>query len=552
MATLDYANIPAGATRLRSSPNKPTSRASADIRPAPTVFTSLPNPSPPHTPRHRNQMSLPAAPASPAMGFFPQLLLSAALPGIPAPEEGSPPGNSAPGATNPRQKLEPEKYTLLSTKDPLSLPIMTNNFKRFVSKIGPVFWLQDRGEEILLWKRGWKVTSTWMALYAFLCYYPKFILMLPHAAAIAIILATYPYPKSGEPFAASASSSPGQDTTAQPAPEGSIPWQANIQAIQNLMGVVSDAFEACEPYVHHVVLSPAHFKDTPTAATKPSSLSSPKPTQLVSPYTPHVLTLLVCTFPILAFIVALPSFPIRETCLVAGLSPFVATHPRVQGLFPYILPVIQRAAPLIVARARLAHGRLLELASMLKLVKKREPSKPSNEPSKPAAMVIQRMIDNDRLTDKTWNSEIAEVDLWENERLDSLIQHDPHAITQTSPWSKSHLKPGERAAWTRGRDGWNGVGTSGMASGIEASGEVSSNLTFSLAPGWSFVETEDWRKDLTGEWSGVGADEDGWVYSNDSWLGPRPSPYSAGGGSATRRRRWTRRVWYDPELAKQT
>ncbi|KAH6893636.1 hypothetical protein BKA70DRAFT_833797 [Coprinopsis sp. MPI-PUGE-AT-0042] len=371
---------------------------------------------------------------------------------------------------------------------------MTNNFKRFVSKIGLYSGFKTVERRSLLWKRGWKVTSTWMALYAFLCYYPKFILMLPHAAAIAIILATYPYPKSGEPFAASASSSPGQDTRHNLRQKVPYLGRPTFKLSRTLWVVVSDAFEACEPYVHHVVLSPAHFNDTPTAATKPSSLSSPKPTQLVSPYTPHVLTLLVCTFPILAFIVALPSFPIRETCLVAGLSPFVATHPRVQGLFPYILPVIQRAAPLIVARARLAHGRLLELASMLKLVKKREPSKPSNEPSKPAAMVIQRMIDNDRLTDKTWNSEIAEVDLWENERLDSLIQHDPHAITQTSPWSKSHLKPGERAAWTRGRDGWNGVGTSGMASGIEASGEVS-NLTFSLAPGWSFVETEDWRKD---------------------------------------------------------
>ena len=36
----------------------------------------------------------------------------------------------------------------------------------------------------------------------------------------------------------------------------------------------------------------------------------------------------------------------------------------------------------------------------------------------------------------------------------------------------------------------------------------SSNLTFSLAPGWLFVETEDWRPDLEGTWiSNVGADE---------------------------------------------
>lgn len=69
--------------------------------------------------------------------------------------------------TSPTSKKE--KTTLLSSKDPLSLPIMTNNFKRFVAKVGPVFWFQDRVEEILFWKRGWKHTTTWMALYAFLC-----------------------------------------------------------------------------------------------------------------------------------------------------------------------------------------------------------------------------------------------------------------------------------------------------------------------------------------------------------------------------------------------
>ena len=36
----------------------------------------------------------------------------------------------------------------------------------------------------------------------------------------------------------------------------------------------------------------------------------------------------------------------------------------------------------------------------------------------------------------------------------------------------------------------------------------SSNLTFSLAPGWLFVETEDWRPDLEGRWMDpVGTDD---------------------------------------------
>jgi hypothetical protein len=208
--------------------------------------------------------------------------------------------------------------------------------------------------------------------------------------------------------------------TSNPKPHGcSVSHPTILQYPLFLLVCRSDVFAACEPHVHHLVLSPAHFKDTPTAATQPSALSASTPPQPVSPYTPHILTILVCTFPLMAFVVALPAFPIRETCLVAGLAPFVATHPYIQRLLPYTLPLIQRAAPLIAARARLAQARLMELASRLKIAKQRVPTDSPDEPSKPAAMVIQRMIDNDRLTDQTWNSEIAEVELWENERLDS-------------------------------------------------------------------------------------------------------------------------------------
>jgi len=35
----------------------------------------------------------------------------------------------------------------------------------------------------------------------------------------------------------------------------------------------------------------------------------------------------------------------------------------------------------------------------------------------------------------------------------------------------------------------------------------SSNLTFPLEPGWTFVETEDWRVDIEAKWCEVGADD---------------------------------------------
>jgi len=189
-------------------------------------------------------------------------------------------------------------------------------------------------------------------------------------------------------------------------------------------------------------------------------------------------------------------------------------------------------------------------------------------------MVIQRFLDDDRLSDECWNSEMREVELWENERYGGPLPLPSDNHPMASPpatavgaapqkgWNKQNLRNGERSAWTRGRDGWSGVGPGSSSTAVGGSstspggggnvaaseGEVS-NLTFSLAPGWAFVESEDWRKDLQCAWSGCGGDPDGWVYTNDAWLGPRPAPYTSGGGSVTRRRQWIRRVWYDPKRA---
>ena len=168
MATLDYVDVPAAATRLRAA--SISASETNEIRPAPKITTSLPMPSPPQSPqvlrRRASSMSLDSL-TSPTLSFLPQLLLSSSLPSNPL---GSP-GPSTPKPIS-KKKGEPTKPTLLSSKDPLSLPITTNNFKRFVAKVGPVFWLQDRIEEILLWKRGWKVTTVWMIAYALLCMSP--------------------------------------------------------------------------------------------------------------------------------------------------------------------------------------------------------------------------------------------------------------------------------------------------------------------------------------------------------------------------------------------
>ena len=192
MATLDYIDIPVGAMRLRGIPdtiNGKMGQVNNDIRPAAKIMTGLPNPSPPSSPtssKRRGSLSSTSSalsPSSPAISHLPQLLLSSSLP--PSSLNPASPSSSnatpitGPSATPQSSRKKNHSFTLLSSRDPISIPLMTTNFKRFVSVIGPVFWLQDRIEEILLWKRGWLRTTVWMTSYAFLCSF-RFSCILKH------------------------------------------------------------------------------------------------------------------------------------------------------------------------------------------------------------------------------------------------------------------------------------------------------------------------------------------------------------------------------------
>ncbi|KAI0373668.1 hypothetical protein BV20DRAFT_962230 [Pilatotrama ljubarskyi] len=461
MATLDYVEVPPYATRLRSD------QSNHDVRPAPKVITSLPRPE--HSPvRGTTTATTPLSPTKAGSNITSMLLTSAlqlpsnapAVPRMYGVKQGTP--------------------RLLSTRDPLSIPITTTNFRRFVAKSGPIFWLQDRIEEIILWKRSWKYTLVWMAAYAFLCYFPRLVLLIPHVVILGVLLGTHPAIRKGENLDAL----PPKVT--QPAPptqpsEGSAEWLANLQAIQNLMGAVSDAHDFAVIWVPYFTYS--------------------------SPYMATILSIVLATF--LLMILAVNALPMRATCLVLGLLPFLVTHPFTQHS---LIPAIQSG-----------------LCPLLNGWRSR----------------ALRVVDDDNLEDKHWRTELREVELWENERWAPGTTNSSEEKSKTEgSWSKTHLKPGERKAWTRGRDGWSGVPGDGTS-------EVS-NLTFSLGPGWYFVETEDWRPDLEGSWAGPeGADEGGWVYTNDAWLDPHPYPLEEwkSAGSMTRRRRWTRRIYYNPSLS---
>ncbi|KAG5333553.1 hypothetical protein C0989_005451 [Termitomyces sp. Mn162] len=581
MASLAYISIPQCATRLN-----PPSQSSPALQRAKKVTTPLPNPTPLLSASSTNVQAPSGMNSSTAAVFslLPQMVLSSTLPNTPL----------SPSAKD-KDKDTRKGPQLMTNKEPLSIPITTLNFKRFVAKVGPIFWMQDRIEEVILWKRGWRVTGVWMAAYAFFC----------------IMLASYPYSKP----------KPGETSSTD-----SVNWQGNLQGIQNLMGFVADVHDLVQPHLHLLVLTPAHLP-----SPRYAEISVPPP---ISSYPPLILLTLLLTFPPLLVLLASPLFPTRFVCLVGGLLPLLATHPRVLPILPMLgklaVTFTQNVLVVLVRRYVELQRAFLTFWTRIKGKGRGRGEEPTVHAGDidvdlpPLRTILERIRDNDRLDDTCWNAEMREVELFENERFVpsrsrqcsnpilpstspdrstsptlvaafcgvpaptitsqgqrfSLPSTPMSGINSVAPdptdpgWGKANLRSGERRGWTRGQDGWGGVRTRSRAGsgdsqmkgkmgdggggrgergeesdGVDldtGEGVVSSNLTFSLASGWAFVGTEGWRRDLGRKWAGldvgVDPDADGWVYTNDAWGGALGISYP---GSVTRRRRWVRRVWYD-------
>jgi hypothetical protein len=144
MTGLDYVDIPACATVVPPDVKKnPDAKVHVLLPPSSQSTDDPPSPS----------SAQGSTQARSVFGNLPSLLLTSSLQ-IPTNAFNENPGNVS---------------QLLSTRDPLSIPITTVNFRRFIGKIGPIFWLQDRIEEIVTWRKGYKVTVMWMVAYSFLC-----------------------------------------------------------------------------------------------------------------------------------------------------------------------------------------------------------------------------------------------------------------------------------------------------------------------------------------------------------------------------------------------
>ncbi|KAF8836389.1 hypothetical protein BDN67DRAFT_334839 [Paxillus ammoniavirescens] len=549
MATFEYVDIPSVAIRLTSSSQDTLGHS---IRPATKILTSLPEPSSQTTTSAPSSWRVqfdginitpPSAvgttansfmsPTKSALSLVPQLLLSSSLPTSASSlvTPSAPPSTTSIISTaiaTPNPRAPP--YTLLSTRDSLSLPIMTSNFRRFIAKIGPVFWLQDRIEEIVLWKKGWRRTTVWLAAYAFLCYFPRMALLIPHVLLLGVMVAHYP--------------DPGTPSVPINVGEGTVDWQANIQAIQNLMGILSDGHDAiisllpllvppqtsqsqpppmpssstCNPPQPSSSPTQSYLKTSSTStstATPPSSKiyassssqhtvgpSSQSPPLTPHPQQPHhpLFLLTIISFFLLLPVLMADILPLRLLFFLAGVGGVGCTHPFVRGTLAArgglkALSNLSVTLSVRVPSPRSARASLTFPFSLLLSKLGLKPHSPTPPPlnntltfsltPKRMRMALRRLADDDRLEDAVWGACMAEVELWENERWvggggvgrrSSLAfgdvdaqgrdecteggggEGDRGAGTRTGTWSKANLRVGERAGWTRGRDGWSGVG----------------------------------------------------------------------------------------------
>ncbi|TXT15543.1 hypothetical protein VHUM_00046 [Vanrija humicola] len=418
---------------------------------------------------------------------------------------------------------------LTSQKETLGLNVMSNNFRRFLTKVGPIVWLQDRVEEVLFWQKPlW--TWAWMALWAFICFFPRILLLLPSAIVLVIYLTVQekkePLPSlfgvlipsapdpgtervGGDDASASytASTVEGKEGAPQ-APPGDATSTTdilmNMQAIQNLMGVIADVFEAATPWLNYIA-----GKDT-------------SPT----------------------------SFPISPTLIILLLLPPTLVLPLTPGwAIPWLLLPAGWAGPLLF------HPNLTQLIENL----------PRSRAALEARAELEDRVLTDALPDELGRRPIARVEVWENERLDPVVSAKPTAAAQlpAGAYSSRFLRPGERGGWVKVRTASGTYSHEHIWEDEEDRPDHGDRMALALKDRWAFVPGEDWRVDVCGLWSDVGTDPDGWVYTDDSWSNTatvskvdNPVGTPGGGASApatgaaatrrpTRRRRWWRRVYYD-------
>ena len=141
-----------------------------------------------------------------------------------------------------------------------SLPLMTNNFRRFNARIGIVFVFQNRVIRLFTWRKPTQ-TLSFLATYTFVCLDPYLLSVLPLAVTLLFVMvpafvSRHPPPP---PQSHTSSTTPYYSTytgpalaparTIKPAAETSKDFFRNMRDLQNSMADFSAAHDALVSFI---------------------------------------------------------------------------------------------------------------------------------------------------------------------------------------------------------------------------------------------------------------------------------------------------------------
>ncbi|KAL6715542.1 Peroxisome size and maintenance regulator [Lecanora helva] len=150
-----------------------------------------------------------------------------------------------------------------------SLPLMTNNFRRFNARIGVIFVFQNRVERLLTWRTP-SHTLSFLAVCTFVCLDPYLLSVLPLAAVLLFVmvpayLARHPPPPSSKNYGTYAMNGPplAPARTIKPAGEMSKDFFRNMRDLQNSM----DDFSTVHDLILKIITPPTNFSNEPLSST---------------------------------------------------------------------------------------------------------------------------------------------------------------------------------------------------------------------------------------------------------------------------------------------
>ena len=197
-----------------------------------------------------------------------------------------------------------------------SLPLMTNNFRRFNARIGIVFVFQNRVIRLFTWRKPTQ-TLSFLATYTFVCLDPYLLSVLPLAVTLLFVMvpafvSRHPPPP---PQSHTSSTTPYYSTytgpalaparTIKPAAETSKDFFRNMRDLQNSMADFSAAHDALVSFI-----APAtNFSDEILSST----------------------IFLYLTFLALALFVTAGLLPWRLILLIIGWAMIISSHPTIQN-----------------------------------------------------------------------------------------------------------------------------------------------------------------------------------------------------------------------------